>query len=59
MDARVEATQEQLPDADSFSPAHGGAGERPALAHGLAGQESGKRQAGCRFLLAISILDKH
>ncbi len=29
-----------------------------APAHGLAGQESGKRQAGCRFLLVTSLLDK-
>jgi hypothetical protein len=47
MDARVEATQERLPEVRSKS---------PAPAHGLAGQESGKRQAGWPSLLVTYLL---
>ena len=45
-------------DVGSFSRGQDARSKSPAPAHGLAGQEPGKRQAGCRFLLVTSLLDK-
>ncbi len=45
-------------DGNAFSRGQDARSKSPALAHGLAGQEPGKRQAGCRFLLVTSLLDK-
>jgi hypothetical protein len=43
-------------DVDSFSSGQEVRSKSPALAHELAGQEPGKCQAGCRFLLVTSLL---
>jgi hypothetical protein len=40
-------------DADAFSPGQDALSKSPAPAHGLAGQEPGKRQAGWPFSLVI------
>ena len=45
-------------DVDAFSHGKDARSKSPAPARGLAGQEPGKRQAGGRFLLGTSLLDK-